>query len=51
MGRKLPLFSEDGSVQPKVVRVQADIMLPPRTEVIVPGKVEGLLPQHYERMV
>lgn len=51
MGKKLPLFSEDGSVQPKVVRVQEDVMLPPRTEVIVPGKVEGLLPQHYEGMV
>lgn len=51
MGKKLPLFSEDGSVQPKVVRVQADIMIPPRTEVIVPGRVEGLLPQHYEGMM
>lgn len=51
MGKKLPLFSEDCSGHPKVVRVQADIMIPPRTEVIVPGKVEGLLPQHYEGML
>uniref|UniRef100_A0A673HHN6 Peptidase A2 domain-containing protein n=1 Tax=Sinocyclocheilus rhinocerous TaxID=307959 RepID=A0A673HHN6_9TELE len=51
MVKKLPLFSEDGSVQPKVVRVQADIMIPPHTEAIVPGKVEGLLPQHYEGML
>lgn len=51
MGKKLPLFSEDASVQPKVVRVQKDIMLPPRTESILPGKVDGLFPQHYEGML
>ncbi len=51
MVKKLPLFSEDGSVHPKVVQVQADIMIPPRTEAIVPGKVEGLLPQHYKGML
>ncbi len=51
MGKKLPLFSEDGSVHPKVFWMQVDIMIPPHTEAIVPGKVKGLLPQHYEGML
>lgn len=44
-------FSEVNSAQPKIVRVQADVMIPRRSGVIVPGKLEGLLPQHYEGML
>ncbi len=40
MGKKLPLFNEDGSVHPKVFWVQVEIMIPPHTEAIVPGKVK-----------
>lgn len=51
MGKNLPLFSEVDSAQPKIVRVQADVMILHRSEVIEPGKLEGLFPLHYEGML
>lgn len=46
MGKKIPLISSLEAHHPKVVTVQADTVVGPRTEAIIPGVVEGLLAGH-----
>lgn len=42
LGRKFPLTPASDVITPQVVTVHADAIVPPRSEFIIPGAVEGL---------
>lgn len=40
MGKKVPLVTQGISDRPQVVMLSADVMVPPRSEIIIPGTVK-----------
>lgn len=51
MGNSIPLYLENASQKTRTVSVRQDVTVPPRTEVIIPGSIEGMGTECIEGML